>query len=315
MAVGGIDDDEIDAGVDQRFAARVTGFADAGRGSDAQPALLVLAGVRVGHRLLDVLHGDQADAAIIAVDHQKLLDAMLVQKPLGFVLADAFAHGDQRVLGHQLGDFLPPVGGKAHVAIGEDADQLAGAAVAAALDHRDAGNAILLHQRQRVGERRVGMDGDRIDHHARFEFLDLPHLRRLHRRIEIAVNDADAAGLRHGDRHVRLGHRIHGRSDDRNIERDAAGDSGADIHLGRQHVRQTRLDQHVVEGQTFAGTFCEPLFLGHCQLRLRPHDCRGLVGAGTLKKPVGKRITASRAYRPARLSSTSKARFWVGGGS
>ena len=46
MAVGGIDDDEIDAGFDQRFAAHVTGFADAGRGGDPQPALLVLAGIR-----------------------------------------------------------------------------------------------------------------------------------------------------------------------------------------------------------------------------------------------------------------------------
>ena len=249
MAVRGIDDDEIDAGVDQRLAARIAGFADAGRGGDAQPALLVLAGIGIRDRFLDVLHGDQADAAVIVIDDQELLDAVLMQEALGFVLADALAHRDELVLGHQLGHLLPPVGGKAHVAIGEDADELAGASVAAALDHRDAGDVILLHQRQRVGERRVGMDGDRIHHHARFEFLHLPHLRRLHGRIEIAVNDADAAGLRHGDRHVRLGHGIHGRGDDRDVERDAAGDARADIDLGRQHIRQAGLDQHVVEGQ------------------------------------------------------------------
>ena len=40
---------------------------------------------------------------------------------------DALAHGDQLVLGHQLGDRLPRIGGEAHVAVGEDADQLAGA--------------------------------------------------------------------------------------------------------------------------------------------------------------------------------------------
>ncbi len=156
---------------------------------------------------------------------------MLVQQPLRLVLADFFAHGDQPVLGHQLGDFLPPVRGEPHVAVGEDADELAGAAVAAALDHRNAGNAVVLHQGQRVGERRVRMNGDRVHHHAGFEFLDLAHLGCLHRRIEIAVNDADAAGLRHGDRHVRFGHRIHGRSDDRDIERDAARDCGADVRL------------------------------------------------------------------------------------
>ena len=104
MAVRGIDHDEVDAGLDQALAARIAGFADRGGGGDAQPALLVLAGIGIGHRLLDVLDGDQADAAIVGVDDQKLLDAMLMQQPLGLVLVDAFAHRDQPVLGHQLGD-------------------------------------------------------------------------------------------------------------------------------------------------------------------------------------------------------------------
>ena len=252
MAVRGVDDDEIDAGIDQRFAARKAGVADGGGGGDAQPALLVLAGVGVGHRLLDVLHGDQADAAIVAVDHQQLLDAVLVQEPLGLVLADALAHRDQLLLGHQLGNLLPPVGGKAHVAVGEDADQLAGAAVAAALDHRNAGNVVLLHQRQRVGERRVRVDGDGVHHHAGFEFLDLAHLRRLLVGLEIAVDDADAAGLRHGDRHVGFGHGVHGGRDNRDIERHVARDARPNVDIRRQDIRQSGLQQHVVEGVSFA---------------------------------------------------------------
>ena len=87
MAVRGIDDDEIDAGVDQPLGAREALVADRGRGRDAQPALLVLAGVRIGDRLLDVLDGDQADAAVVVVDDQQLLDAVLVQQALGFFLA------------------------------------------------------------------------------------------------------------------------------------------------------------------------------------------------------------------------------------
>ena len=47
MAVRGIDDDEVDAGVDQQLGALEALVADRGRGGDAQPALLVLAGVRV----------------------------------------------------------------------------------------------------------------------------------------------------------------------------------------------------------------------------------------------------------------------------
>ena len=234
MTVGGIDDDEIDARLDQCLAAGITGLADAGGGGDAQPALLVLAGIGIGNRFLDVLHRDQTDATVIAVDHQQLLDAMLVQQPFGLVLTDAaLTHRDEVFLGHQFGHFLPPVGGKAYVAIGQDADEFAGASVAAALDHRDAGDAVLLHQGKRIGERGVGMNGDRVHHHAGFELFHLAHLRRLYRRIEIAVNDANAAGLRHGDGHVRLGHRVHGRGDDRDIEGDAACDPGTNIHFRR----------------------------------------------------------------------------------
>jgi len=126
MAVRGVDHDQIDAGRDQRLGARETLVADRGRGGDAQAALFVLAGVWIGHRLFHVLDGDQTDAAILIIHHQQLLDAVLMQQALGFVLADALAHGDELVLGHQLGHALSWIGGKAHVAVGQDADDLAG---------------------------------------------------------------------------------------------------------------------------------------------------------------------------------------------
>jgi hypothetical protein len=177
---------------------------------------------------------------------------VLVQEPLGLVLLDAFAHRDQPVLGHQLGNLLPFVGGEPHVAIGENADQFAGPSIAAAFDHRNPGNVMLLHQCQRVGERRFRIDRDRIHDHAGFEFLHLSHLQGLRFRIEIAVEDADAAGLRHGDRHMRFGHCIHRRGDDRNIEENAGCDAGSDIDFRRHHVGKPRLQQHIIEGVCFA---------------------------------------------------------------
>ena len=141
----GIDDDEIDPGLDELLAARIAGLAHGGRGGDPQPALLVLARIRVRDRLFDVLHRDQADAAEITVDDQELLDAVLMQEALGLPLIDVLAYCDQPVLGHQLGHFLLLVGGKAHIAVGENADKLAGATVPPALDHRNAGDVVLLH--------------------------------------------------------------------------------------------------------------------------------------------------------------------------
>ena len=58
------------------------GRAGADGGTDPQPALLVLAGVGEALRLLDVLDGDQPDQAVAVVDHQQLLDPMLVQEPM-----------------------------------------------------------------------------------------------------------------------------------------------------------------------------------------------------------------------------------------
>ena len=248
--------------------------ADRGGGGDAQPPLLVLAGVRIGDRLLDVLHGDQADAAILRVDHQQLLDAVLVQQPLGLVLADAFADGDQAVLGHQFGHALPQIGGEAHVAVGQDADELAGCALPLPPPSTTGTPEMLFSFISASASASValGMDGERIDHHAGFELLDLAHLGGLLVRLEVAVQDADAAGLRHGDRHLVFGHRIHGRGDDRQIERDRAGDAGADIDLRRQHVGQAGLEQHVVEGERLGERIADH---GHNQLQLArmPGSC------------------------------------------
>ena len=145
MSVRGVDHHKIDARGDERLGAGKALVAN-GRGcGDAQAALLVLAGIGIGHRLFDILHRDQADAAILRVHHQKLLDTVLVQQALGFVLAHAFADGDQ-LLRHQLGNFLPRIGGETHISVCQDADQLARLGVAAALDHRNPGDVIVFHQ-------------------------------------------------------------------------------------------------------------------------------------------------------------------------
>ena len=55
------------------------------------------------------------------------------------------------------------------------------------------------------------MKRDRIDHHSRLEPLDLPHLVGLRGGIEILVDHAHAAGLRHRNSELRFGDRIHRR--------------------------------------------------------------------------------------------------------
>ncbi|MEH2598280.1 hypothetical protein V1278_005193 [Bradyrhizobium sp. AZCC 1577] len=259
----GIDHDQVDAGIDQPFGALKATLADRGRGSHTQAAMLVLAGERMRNRLFHVLDGDQPDAAVLVVDNEQFLDAVGVQHPLRFVLANVLANRDEVLVRHQLRDFLFGIGRKADVAVGENADQLAGRILAGAGDDGNAGKAVVLHQRQRVRQHRIGTDGQRIDHHSGFILLDLPHLRGLPLRIEVAVDDADAAGLRHRDRHARFGDRVHRRRDNRNVQRNRAGHVGADISLRGQDIRETGLQKHIVEREGFTDTLKS---LRHCQL-------------------------------------------------
>ena len=115
----------------------------------------------------------------------------------------------------------------------------------------------------------LGLDRQRIHHHPGFEFLYLTDLRGLLFGFHVAVKHADASRLCHGDRHLRLGHGVHGRGDDRDVDGNRTRDVGADIDIGGQHLRQAGLEQHVVECEPLAGT-CIVVFCGHCQLRLAP---------------------------------------------
>ena len=95
MAVRGIDDQHVHAGVEQGFGPFQPGVADPGRRCNPQPALFVLAGVGMALGLVHILDRDQAGADAVLVHHQQLLDPVLVQQALGFGPVDRFGHGDQ----------------------------------------------------------------------------------------------------------------------------------------------------------------------------------------------------------------------------
>ena len=123
MPVRGVDDEHVDAGIDQRLRALDRVGADADRGADAQAALRVLRRLRELDALLDVLDRDQARDAPVGVDDRQLLDAMPVQQLLCFAQRRADRRGDEAVGGHQLGDGLREVALEAQVAVREDADE------------------------------------------------------------------------------------------------------------------------------------------------------------------------------------------------
>ena len=136
VAVRGVDDHHIDAGFAQRrdslhgVLRRTHGCAD------AQATRRILAGARELGGLLEILHGDHAAQFLVAVHHQHLLDAVLVQQQQHFVLRRVFAHGDEPLFWrHDRRHGRVELHLEAQVAMRDDADDLG------TLHHRHAGDA------------------------------------------------------------------------------------------------------------------------------------------------------------------------------
>ena len=247
MSVRGVDDEHVDVRVDQGGGALQGVARDADRRADAQAAERILARVRILDGLLDVLDGDQALEPEVLVDDEQLLDFRGVQDLLRLVERGADRHGDQPLLGHHFRHRPRRVGLEPQIAIGENADEAA--FLAAVLGDRHAGDAVLLHQIQRVPDQRVRGDGDRIDDHAALRSLDAIDLERLVLDRQVLVDDAHAALLAHGDRHLGLGDRVHGGAEQRDVELDVLREARADVDLRGQHRRVARHQQDVVEGE------------------------------------------------------------------
>jgi len=63
------------------------------------------------------------------------------------------------------------------------------------------------------------------------------------------VDDADAALLRDGDGEARLGHRVHRRRDDRDVELEGSGEARLQGDFARQDAGVGGQEKNVVEGQ------------------------------------------------------------------
>ena len=105
------------------------------------------------------------------------------------------------------------------------------------VDHDQRADAGAAHHLGRLGQRRGRTDRVRVGDDAMLaplDPLDLAHLRLDVARAEAAVDDADAAFLGDGDRHLRAGDGVHVRRDDRPLQ--------------RQPLRTARHDRSIDDG-------------------------------------------------------------------
>ena len=184
VAVGGVDDEHVDLGGDERARALERVRADADRGSDPEPALLVLRRERELDPLLDVLDGDQAAEAPVRVDDRELLDLVPVQDLVRLLERRPDRRSDEVARGHQRGNGLARVRLEAEVAVRQDPDEHAGL-----VGDRHARDAVARHQLERVRDEVVRAQRHGLDDHPRLGALDLVDLGDLVGDREVAVQD------------------------------------------------------------------------------------------------------------------------------
>ena len=221
------------------------------RSAHAQAALIVLAGVGVLQLLLDVFNRDQPHQLILVIYDQQLFNAVLVQDQLRLFERGAHGHGDQVLLGHHVAHGNVGARLKAQVAIGQDAHQ------PLALRDGHAADAVAAHHLQRIGNQFVGANGHRIDDHPALRALYLVDFACLVGDGKIAVHNADAALLGHGNGHARLRNRVHGRGEQRRVQRDGARQLRLRAHLHRHNLAEGGYQQDIVESEGFRKIFCQ----------------------------------------------------------
>ena len=204
MAVRRVDDEHVDVRDEQRLRALQPFRADADCCGDPEASSLVLRRMRELHALLDVLHRDEASQHAVGVDDRQLLDLVPVERLPCLLEVRADRDRDEALRGHEGRDRPVDVVLEAKIAIGQDPDELA-----ALVRDRDAGDVVVGHELQGLGDECVGPQRHGLDDHAGLRALHLVDLGHLlgHRKIPVHHTDAALTGQR--DRHPRLRDRVH----------------------------------------------------------------------------------------------------------
>ena len=200
--------------------------------------------------VVDVAHGDHARQATRVIDEEEFLDLAPAENVLGLIEGRIARPGDEMLAGHHLSDELIARLEEFDVAPREDAHDLA---VAAAI-RRDGKtrDVKLLHEIKGDRDGLVGVQRDGVGDDAILGSLNLHDLARLILAAQVLVDDADAPLLRQRDGQGGLGDRVHGRTDQGNVDADVAGKVGGSVHARGQDIRTAGDEEHVVERNAVA---------------------------------------------------------------
>src|SRR2546430_4169511 len=143
--------------------------------------------------LLNIFDSDEALEVEVLVNHEQLLDAMVLKDALGFVKSRANGDGHEIIFGHDRTNKLTVIFLKTQIAVGENPGE------ARAAGHWQTGDAVLFHDFERLTQRDVRRNRHRIHDHAALRALHAVHFLPLAIDGHVLVNDADAPLAGYGD--------------------------------------------------------------------------------------------------------------------
>ena len=203
--MGGVDQKDIDAGLDESLCPRLIARTCADGSADAETPKCILAGIRLSLGLLEVLDGNHSGEAEIVINDEDALDLMLLHKLLDLLTGGVLLGGDKLVLrSHDLGDRLLHVGDEAGVAPGDDAYQ-----ESVVINDRIACVAVLHGKGKNISEGHVRCYGGRSNNHSALEALYAADRLSLLLDAHILVDEAKTALLGNGNSHLRARYGIH----------------------------------------------------------------------------------------------------------
>ena len=185
-------------------------------GSHAKTPFAVFAGIRIVLDFCDVAISDKAYELVVAVNHGEFLD-FVAQENLRSLGEVGVCGGHDVVLGHHLRDAECGVGLEAKVAVSDNAHKLA-----LLINHGYSADVVLMHHAEGVAHGLFGSDCHRVENHAAFSTFHLSYLCGLSLDRHVLVDNANAALARYGYSHSSLGHGVHCRRHDGDVESDVA---------------------------------------------------------------------------------------------
>ena len=228
MSVRSVDNQEINASLNECTRALLGVLPHTNRGTDNQPAVGVFGCMRVLVRLNEILDREKTFEFVVRIDERQLLNLVLSKKSECVVGIDTHWCGDQWHARHDFMHRTRHVLFETHIAVSHDPLQNA-----RLIDNRHAGNSVAAAHRIDVGQGIIRAAGDRVTDHACFGSFDQIDLPCLLVERQVAMEHSHSALACHGNGHAGLGDGVHRTGHQRHLDRNVPGDeAGSDDVAG-----------------------------------------------------------------------------------